>query len=136
MNTPEFEDVDGYIALQPKAVQKLLTTLRTTIRKAAPKAEEGIAYRMPAYKLNGKPLVYFAAFAKHIGLYATPSANVAFAKELTAYKTSKGAIQLPVDAPLPVALVTKIVKFKAAEVASSVKPRAARPAATKAAPRR
>jgi uncharacterized protein YdhG (YjbR/CyaY superfamily) len=110
----KFKDVAGYIASAPKAVQKTLKQIRATVRKASPEAVEGIAYGMPAYKLNGKPLSYFAAFEHHIGFYATPNVHTAFKKELAKYKQGKGSVQFPVDQPIPLALIEKMVKFNAA----------------------
>ena len=107
-------DVDSYIADYPPKVQKMLKQLRAAIRKAAPKAEESISYMMPAYKLHG-PLVYFGAYEKHIGFYPTGTGVAAFQKEIASYKSSKGAIQFPLDQPLPLALVEKIVTFKVKE---------------------
>ena len=104
-------DVDDYISAFPPPVQKKLFQLRAAIKKAAPKAEESISYMMPAYKLNG-PLVYFAAYANHIGFYPTASAISAFKKEILSYKSSKGAVQFPIDEPIPLGLVEKMVKFK------------------------
>ena len=88
--------------------------LRATIRKAAPGAEEKISYRMPAFNLNGI-LVYFAAQTRHIGFYPTSSGVTAFKEELGDYKSSKGAIQFPIDRPLPLELITRIVKFRVRE---------------------
>lgn len=107
-------DVDSYISDYPSKVQKMLKQLRVVIKKAAPKAEESISYMMPAYKLHG-PLVYFGAYEKHIGFYPTGTGVAAFQKEIASYKSSKGAIQFPLDQPLPLALVEKIVKFKVKE---------------------
>jgi uncharacterized protein YdhG (YjbR/CyaY superfamily) len=106
--------VEQYISHFPTGTQKLLRQLRGAIIKAAPKAEEGFSYGMPAYKL-GSPLVYFAGFKNHVGFYAVPSGIAAFKKELENYKTSKGTIQFPLDKPIPVSLVGKIVKFRVAE---------------------
>ena len=88
--------------------------MRKTIKAAAPKAEELISYQMPAYKFKGV-LVYFAAFEKHIGFYATPTGHVAFKKELSTYKTGKGSIQFPLTEPLPLDLVKRIVQFRVKE---------------------
>lgn len=107
--------VDAYIKGAPPAVQPILRKIRKTIRDAAPKAEESIAYGMPAYKLNGKPLVYFGAFKNHIGIYATPRGHAEFKKELAKYKQGKGSVQFPIDEPIPYGLITKIVKFKVKE---------------------
>ena len=107
-------NVDEYMLQFQTEIQLLLHTMRSTIQKAAPKAEESISYGMPAYKLGG-PLVYFAGYAKHIGFYPTPSGIANFKKELAPYPTSKGAIQFPIDKKLPVGLITKIVKFRVIE---------------------
>jgi uncharacterized protein YdhG (YjbR/CyaY superfamily) len=107
-------NTDEYIAGFPENIQRMLNDLRAVIKKAAPDAEESISYRMPAYKLNGV-LVYFAAQTRHIGFYPTSSGVKAFMHELGSYKTSKGAIQFPIDKPLPLELITKIVQFRAKE---------------------
>lgn len=107
--------VSGYVNSFPLDTQKILTKIRETIKKAAPNAEECIAYRMPAYKLNGKPLVYFAAFKNHIGFYPTPQGIKSFNKELSEYKHAKGSVQFPIDEPIPLDLIKKIVKFRAQE---------------------
>jgi uncharacterized protein YdhG (YjbR/CyaY superfamily) len=107
-------NTDEYIAGFPENIQEMLNELRSAIRKAAPEAEETISYRMPAYRLNGI-LVYFAAQKNHIGFYPTSSGVNAFREELAAYKTSKGAIQFPLDKPIPLKLVSTIVKFRVKE---------------------
>jgi uncharacterized protein YdhG (YjbR/CyaY superfamily) len=112
MNKPK--DIDEYIAAFSPEVQKLLEQVRATIHKAAPEATEAISYAMPTFKLNGN-LVHFAAFTSHIGFYALPSGNVAFQRELTPYKTGKGSIQFPLNKPLPLGLITKIVHFRIEE---------------------
>ncbi|MCH1915250.1 DUF1801 domain-containing protein [Leptospira noguchii] len=109
-----FKNIDEYINLFPKDVQDKLRKLRSTIRKAAPNAEEKISYQMPAFVLNGN-LVYFAAYKKHIGFYPTSSGIKKFQTELTKYKTTKGAIQFPMDQPLPLKLIAKIVKYRIKE---------------------
>lgn len=120
MKMKVYKDVGSYIEKFPKEVQANLRLLRQTIKKLAPKAEEGISYGMPAYKLGG-PLVYFAAFKNHIGFYPTPTGVKAFQKELSKYKTSKGAVQFPLTEKVPLALVTKIVKFRLKHIAEKVK---------------
>jgi len=112
MNKPE--TTDDYISTFPEKTQVLLQQLRTEILKTAPKAEEVISYGMPGFKLNGL-LVWFAGYKNHIGFYPKPEAIVVFKKDLAAYKTSKGAIQFPIDEPLPLALIKKIVKFRIEE---------------------
>lgn len=99
--------IDGF----PKETQKLLKQMRTTIKKAAPKAEEKISYGMPGYFLNGQ-LVFFAGYKNHIGFYATPNGHKEFKKELSIYKQGKGSVQFPIDEPLPLDLITRIVKFR------------------------
>lgn len=106
--------VDEYIAGFPPPVKKLLSALRKTIKSAAPNAEELISYQMPGYKYKGV-LVYFAAFEKHIGFYATPTGHSAFKKELSNYKTGKGSVQFPLTEPLPLDLVKRIVQFRVKE---------------------
>jgi uncharacterized protein YdhG (YjbR/CyaY superfamily) len=109
-----FKTIDEYHAEFPQEVRNQLDTLRKTIAKAAPKAQEVISYNMPAFKQHGI-LVYYAAAKKHIGFYPTAWPIVAFKKELEGYQTSKGAIQFPLDQKLPLALITKIVKFRVTE---------------------
>ncbi len=109
------ENVDTYIAGFPKDVQTILERVRATIKKAASEAEETISYGMPAFKLNGKPLVYFGGFKNHIGFYAMPTGHAKFDKELSGYKQGKGSVQFPLDEPPPLDLITKIVKFRVRE---------------------
>ncbi len=111
---PPATTIDEYIADSPKDVQSILQSIRTTVLKAAPKAVEKISYGMPAFYLDGY-LVYFAAFKNHIGFYPTPSGTDSFAKELSVYKSGKGSVQFPLDEPMPLALITKIVKFRVKE---------------------
>jgi uncharacterized protein YdhG (YjbR/CyaY superfamily) len=107
--------VDEYISHHPENVRVLLLKIRNIILKAAPDATESISYGMPAYKLNGKPLVYFAAYKNHIGFYATPTGHLKFAAELSKYKQGKGSVQFPLEEPLPFQLIASIVKFRAEE---------------------
>lgn len=105
------QKVDVYIASFPENIQAILRRLRKLVQTTAPNAVEGLAYMMPSYKLNGRPLIYFAAFKNHIGLYATPSGHSAFAKELSVYKQGKGSVQFPIDQPIPYELIKKIIQF-------------------------
>lgn len=107
--------VDEYIAKQTADVQPILTQIRGVIKKCAPEADEMIAYGMPGYKLRNKPLVYFGAFKKHIGLYPTPSGIEAFREELSKYEGAKGSIQFPLDQPIPYDLITRIVHYRVKE---------------------
>ena len=108
------KDISEYIAGFPKSIQETLEKLRLTIRRAAPGAEEVISYQMPAFKYHGI-LVYFAGYKNHIGFYPTSSGIAAFQHEFSDYKWSKGAVQFPNDKPLPVSLISKIVKFRVRE---------------------
>ncbi len=114
MKSTAAETIDQYIAEFPKDVQKKLKEIRATIRKAAPKAEEKISYMMPTFALHGN-LVHFAAYKNHIGFYPAPRAIEKFKKELSKYEGSKGTVQFPLDEPIPLPLITKIVKFRVAE---------------------
>jgi len=107
-------NIDEYIAGFPPDVQEILEKIRTTIRKAAPDAEETIKYQMPTFTLKGN-LVYFAAFTKHIGFYPVPTGIEKFKKELAAYEQGKGSVQFPLDRPIPYGLISKIVKFRVKE---------------------
>lgn len=130
MNKTNIATVDDCIATYPPATQKLLKQVRATIKKAAPKAEETIGYGMPAYKLNGKPLVYFSGYKTHIGFYATPTGHREFKKELAKYKQGKGSVQFPIDEPMPLKLIEQIVKFRVAE--NTLKAATTKPARKKA----
>ncbi len=107
--------VSDYIKSFPKETQSALRRIRQAIIKAAPNAEEGIGYGMASYKFAGRPLVYFAGYENHIGFYATPSGHTAFSKELAKYKQGKGSVQFPLSEPLPLTLISKIVKFRMKE---------------------
>jgi uncharacterized protein YdhG (YjbR/CyaY superfamily) len=109
MSSPQ--SIDDYIVKYPAAIQSMLQQMRNTIKKAAPGATEKISYGMPTYYLNGN-LVHFAAYKNHIGFYPAPSGLQAFQHDIENYKHSKGAVQFPLDKPLPLKLVTKIVKYR------------------------
>lgn len=117
----EFKTVEEYIASFPKEVQPILLQVRKTIKEHAPDAIEGIAYGMPAYKLKGKPLVYFGGYQKHIGFYATPTGHSRFETELSSYKQGKGSVQFPLQQPIPYELIGKIVEFRVAETLDKLK---------------
>jgi len=107
-------NIDGYIATFPETTQALLKKMRATIQKAAPAAAEAISYGLPTYKQEGN-LVHFGGFKTHIGFYPGPEAIEAFKKELAAYPSSKGAIQFPMDKPLPLTLVKSITQYRVAK---------------------
>ncbi len=106
--------IEEYIEAAPEAVQEKLRKMHACISAAAPGAKEELKWNMPAYSYQ-RILVTFAVYKNHIGFYPTPQAVEAFAKSLTKYKTAKGSIQFPLDEPLPVSLIGKIVKFRAQE---------------------
>jgi uncharacterized protein YdhG (YjbR/CyaY superfamily) len=112
--TTELASVDRYIEGFAEPVRSKLTELRETIRAAAPEATEKISYQMPTFFLDGN-LVHFAAFTNHIGFYPTPSGIEEFSDELSRYKGAKGSVQFPLDEPLPLKLIARIVKHRVAE---------------------
>jgi uncharacterized protein YdhG (YjbR/CyaY superfamily) len=107
-------DIDAYIADSPEEVRGLLEQVRAAIRRAAPNAAEAIKYRIPTFVL-GENLVHFAAFKNHIGFYPTSSGIAAFTKQLAGYKSAKGSVQFPMDEPMPLALIERIVRFRVNE---------------------
>lgn len=111
----QFKTIDEYLKTFPEDIQIILEKIRQTIRNAAPDAVEAISYQMPTFKLNGKNLVHFAAWKNHIGFYPTPSGTETFQKELSPYARSKGSVQFPLDKPIPLDLVEKIVIFRVKE---------------------
>lgn len=117
----DIKSVAEYIEKAPAEVRERLAIIRKIIKENAPEASEHILYGMPAYKTFKKPLVYFAAHKNHIGFYATPTGNIAFAKDLKGYKTGKGSIQFPLSEPLPIDLITRIVKFRVDENSAKFK---------------
>ncbi len=110
----KFKTVDQYLSGLPQNVRDILEGLKKTIKQAAPQAEEVISYNIPAFKLKGM-LVWYAAYKEHIGFYPTSSPIKVFKEELAGYKTSKGAIQFPIDKDIPTTLVKKIVKYRVHE---------------------
>ena len=106
---------DEYIIQFPEDAKQLIKEVRDIIKNTVPNAVESISYGMPAYKTYGKPLIYFACFKNHIGLYATPSGHQEFKEELSGYKQGKGSVQFPLDQPIPYKLIMKIAAFKATE---------------------
>lgn len=109
-------DIDDFIKDYPEKTQVILRKIRTLIASEVPDAEETIAYGIPTFRLNGKNLVHFSAYEKHIGFYPTASGITKFKKELAKYKTSRGTVQFPLDEPIPFKLIKKIVDFRAKEV--------------------
>lgn len=109
------EEVEKYINALPIEVQKIARKIRAIIKNEAPDCVESISYGMPAYKTFGKPLIYFAAYKNHIGLYATPSGHAQFSAALSKYKQGKGSVQFPLDSAIPYELIEEIVAFRVKE---------------------
>ena len=113
-NPSPMESIDEYIAGFPEAVQRVLERVRAVIQAVAPDAQEAIKYRLPTFLLNGN-LVHFGAFKNHIGFYPTPSGIEKFKDDLSVYESAKGSVQFPLDEPMPLELIAKIVEFRATE---------------------
>jgi uncharacterized protein YdhG (YjbR/CyaY superfamily) len=127
MAKTDFKSVDDYIAAQPQAAQQVLGRVRSTIRAALPRAEEVISYQIPAYRFEGRPVLYFAGWKQHYSLYPAGERLVAaFKQELAGYTISKGTIRFPLDAPVPVRLIARIARFRANEQAERAKAKAAK----------
>jgi uncharacterized protein YdhG (YjbR/CyaY superfamily) len=120
MKAESAKNIDEYIAAYPTDVQHLLQTIRATIHKAAPEAEEAITYGIPTFKLNGN-LVHFGGYKSHIGFYPAPMGIEAFKEETAQYEAGKGTLQFPIDKPLPLELVSKIVKYRVEKNLAKVK---------------
>ncbi len=111
--------INEYLMQFPADIQKKLEQIRKAIKKTAPGAEEAIKYSMPAFVYNGSNLVYFAAYKKHIGFYPVPVGDALYLSEIKPYHKTKGALQFPVDTPVPIALVVKIVRLRMKEIQNS-----------------
>jgi uncharacterized protein YdhG (YjbR/CyaY superfamily) len=116
-----YKTIDEYIATFPKSIQSILEELRHVIRDSAPDVAEMISYGIPTFDLNKRHLVHFAAYKNHIGFYPTSSGIMAFKRELSSFKTSKGTVQFPIDKPIPFDLVKKMVRFRVKENLSKKK---------------
>jgi uncharacterized protein YdhG (YjbR/CyaY superfamily) len=110
--------VEDYLANLPDAQRRIADEVRALIVRTAPEAEEYFGYGMPGYKLYGKPLVYFAAFKNHLGVYALPAAHAEFAAELAGFKQGKGSVQFPWSRPVPYALLERMVAWNAQRLAA------------------
>ena len=122
MGKANITDVDEYISAQPETAQVVLQLVRTTLRKALPGAEEVISYKIPAYRLHGGIVLYFAGWKQHYSLYPAGERMVAaFKDQLASYKVSKGTIRFPLSEPVPVKLIERIAKFRAEEAADREK---------------
>jgi uncharacterized protein YdhG (YjbR/CyaY superfamily) len=114
----KISSIDEYIETFPQDIQVILQQVRQTIKAAAPKAGETISYGIPTFTLNGKYLIYFAGWKHHISIYPIPTGNDAFQQEITPYISGKGTLKFPIEKPIPLKLITKIVKLKVAENSS------------------
>jgi uncharacterized protein YdhG (YjbR/CyaY superfamily) len=124
----DFKSVDEYIATRPEDVQAILQRVRSTIRRAMPGAEEVISYQIPAYKLHGGPVLWFAGWKQHYSLYpATGHLVEAFKDDLAPYEVTKGTIRFPLSQPVPLKLIERIAKFRAKEAAERAKAKLAAP---------
>ena len=121
MKKTNYQSIDEYIGTFPDDIQSRLESMRQIIKSVIPGAIETISYQIPTFKINNKNIVHFSAYKKHIGLYPGPSAIEHFKEELSQYKWSKGAVQFPLDNPIPSELVKKIVIFRARENQSQIK---------------
>jgi uncharacterized protein YdhG (YjbR/CyaY superfamily) len=121
MAMPRYGSVSEYIAAQPRAVQAALRSVRGAIRKAVPAAEESISYGIPSYKLDGRVVIYFAAWREHFSIYPSSKRLVVAFPELSRYELSKGTIRMPLEGPVPVRLIARIARFRAREAAETVK---------------
>jgi len=110
-----FSSIDEYIASLPEETHKLLEEVRATIKAAAPEAREKISYQIAAFELNGRNLIHFAGWKNHIAIYPIPSGSEAFNKEVSKYADGKGTLKFPLDKPMPLKLITKIVKLRVAD---------------------
>jgi len=120
LSKENFKTIDDYIKTFPKDVQKKLESIRQTIKKSAPGAEEMISYRIPTFKFNGA-LIYFAGFKNHVSVYPAPRDVAEFKKELSAFKGGKGTVQFPHDKLIPLSLIKKIVKYRLKENSAKIK---------------
>jgi uncharacterized protein YdhG (YjbR/CyaY superfamily) len=125
MSDTEFKSVDQYIASHPDTVQTVLERVRNTIRKAIPQAEESISYKIPAYKLRGDRVLYFAAWKQHFSIYPATARVIAAFKDDIAPYVIKSTLRFPISQPVPVKLIARVAKFRAKEVAERQKGKAA-----------
>lgn len=111
----DFISIAEYIAGFPKETQKVLEEICAAIKALVPDAEEHISYKMPAFKVNGEYFIHFSAWKNHIGMYPIPAGNEAFQKEIEPYRSAKSALNFPLDKPMPIKLISKVIKFRIAE---------------------
>lgn len=114
-NKVDFNSIDEYIATFPELTQGALEEIRATIKAIYPDAEERISYKMPAFKLNGEYFIHFSTWKNHVGMYPIPAGNAAFQKEIEPYRSAKSSLNFPLDRPMPLKLIEKVIKFRIAE---------------------
>lgn len=124
---PSAKSIDAYIAAFPPGTQEILEQMRAIIRATVPDATETMSYAIPTFDVDGKHLVHFAGFARHVGFYPTPSGMAAFDDELAAYKHGKGSVQFPLEEPLPADLIRRMVVFRVGEMTGATTPGGSRP---------
>ncbi len=112
----KLDSIDQYIASFSGNTEAVLKQMRSLINKIAPSASESISYGMPAFKVNGKPLIYFAGYKNHIGLYALPKTHKTFSLQIAKYKQGKGSVQFPLNQPMPMQLINKMIKYRLKEL--------------------
>jgi uncharacterized protein YdhG (YjbR/CyaY superfamily) len=110
-----FNSIDEYIEGFPEETQKALKEICAAIKALVPNAEEYISYKMPAFKVNGEYFIHFSAWKNHIGMYPIPAGNEAFQKQIEPYRSAKSSLNFPLDKPMPIKLIEKVIKFRIAE---------------------
>jgi uncharacterized protein YdhG (YjbR/CyaY superfamily) len=117
----KFTSINEYVSTLPENAQKAMGKIIATIKAKVPDAEESISYNMPAFKVNGEYFVHFSAWKNHIGMYPIPAGNEAFQKQVEPYRSAKSSLNFPIDKPMPIKLIEKIIKFRIAENLKTVK---------------
>ena len=110
-----FTSIDQYIGTFPDEVQKILEEIRSTIKAIVPDAKEKISYQIPCFELNGRNLIHFAGWNKHISMYPVPAGDEAFKKKIARYVAGKGTLKFPLDEPIPLELIGAVVRFRLAD---------------------
>ena len=120
---PAYQTIDEYIAAYPENVQAHLSKIRATIRELAPDAQETISYGIPTFKQNGKYLIYFAAYKRHLSVYPAPTGVEQFAKDVARYGKGKGTLQFPLNEKIPYGLLRRLVKYRLKQNAARITPK-------------
>ena len=117
----KFTSINEYVSTLPENVQKAMSEIIAAIKDVVPDAEEHISYNMPAFKVNDEYFVHFSAWKNHIGMYPIPAGNEAFQKQIEPYRSAKSSLNFPLDKPMPIKLIEKVIKFRIAENLKSAK---------------